>query len=138
MPGAKGNQNNKKWKTPKERQEAFEAVCQHLAAGYSKESFPLADWDTVEAYCKEFPIDFPPEKLKEAMRRQQAGWEKIGMDGARGEIEGFNATSWIFNMKNRFNWRDKQDHDINHGLQDSLKEVLQQIDGRSKGLPGGE
>jgi hypothetical protein len=36
------------------------------------------------------------------------------MNGAKGEIQGFNAASWIFNMKNRYkdNFRDKIDHDV--------------------------
>lgn len=36
-------------------------------------------------------------------------WERRGREMATGS-EG-NATVWIFNMKNRFNWRDKQDVD---------------------------
>jgi hypothetical protein len=49
-----------------------------------------------------------------AMRRQMLVWEKIGLEGTMGEIKGFNATSWSFNMKNRFprDWRDKQDIDF--------------------------
>jgi hypothetical protein len=36
------------------------------------------------------------------MRRQMLAWEKIGLEGTMGEIKGFNATSWSFNMKNQF------------------------------------
>lgn len=111
MSAPDGNNFNQKWKTPEERQEAFAAVCEHLEAGYSKKSFPLADWDTVESYCERFPEDFPPEKMHETMRRHLMTWEKIGIDGAKGKLDGFNAASWIFNMKNRFkdDWRDKQE-----------------------------
>lgn len=110
MPAPKGNDYNLKWKTPVERQEAFAAVCEHLAQGYSKECFPLADWDTIESYCEKFPEDFPTEKLKEAMRAHRLLWEGIGIDGARGKINNFSASSWIFNMKNRFraDWADRQ------------------------------
>lgn len=38
----------------------------------------------------------------------QVWWEKTGRKMASGSESG-NATVWIFNMKNRFNWRDKQD-----------------------------
>lgn len=114
MPAPKGNDYSRKWKTQEERRQAFQALCDHLESGLSKKSFPLADWDTVEAYCRDFPEDFPPEKLQEAMRRHLLVWEKIGIQGAQGKIEGFNAASWIFNMKNRFkeDWRDKveQEH----------------------------
>ena len=109
MAAPKGNNYRMKWKTKKEREEAFALVYDHLAAGYSKESFPYADWDTVERYCKDFPKEFPSEKLAEAMRIQRFEWESIGMDGAKGKIPGFNAASWIFNMKNRFRdeWQDR-------------------------------
>tara|TARA_R110000744_G_scaffold68266_6_gene138926 strand:- start:2152 stop:2598 length:447 start_codon:yes stop_codon:yes gene_type:complete len=104
----KGNNNSLKWKTPDARQKAFDEVCKHLEAGYSKMSFPLADWDTVEWYCKKYPVDFPTERLKEAMRKHLLKWESIGVNGVKGEITGFNATAWIFNMKNRFraDWND--------------------------------
>jgi hypothetical protein len=114
MPAPKGNNYKMKWKTKKERKAAFEVVCIHLKKGLSKECFPLADWDTVERYIKDFPEDFPTEKINEAMRMGQMEWELIGMNGAKGEIQGFNAASWIFNMKNRYkdNFRDKIDYDV--------------------------
>lgn len=39
-------------------------------------------------------------------------WEQVGIDGMLGLIKGFNATIWIFNMKNRFheNWRDRYEN----------------------------
>lgn len=111
MPAPEGNTNNLKWKTPEERREAFDHIYNHLAEGYSKESLTICDWDTVERYCQNFPVEFPTEKLREAMRHQRFTWEEIGLKGAQGKVEGFNATSWIFNMKNRFpnEWREKQE-----------------------------
>ena len=60
------------------------------------------------------PDDFTADRLREAMRRQMLVLEKIGLEGTKGEIKGFNATSWSFNMKNRFprNSRDKQEIDF--------------------------
>jgi hypothetical protein len=49
------------------------------------------------------------KKLGEALSRYQ--WETWGVEGAKGELPGFNSASWIFNMKNRFGWRDKADID---------------------------
>jgi hypothetical protein len=103
----KGNDFNVKWKTPEERQAACDAFCAHIAEGYSMDSFPDASAKTIRSYAKAYPEDFPAEKLERAARESLLVWERLGMQGAKGEIAGFNATSWIFNMKNRAGWRDK-------------------------------
>ena len=48
------------------------------------------------------------EAIKEAMKHSQAWWERKGRTATFGGIDGFNATSYIFNMKNRFraDWND--------------------------------
>lgn len=49
------------------------------------------------------------EAVKHAVDLSQAWWEKNGRLATFGGTEGFNATSFIFNMKNRFpaDWKDK-------------------------------
>lgn len=49
------------------------------------------------------------DALKEALQFSQAWWESKGRDATVGKIDGFNATAWIFNMKNRFraDWNDR-------------------------------
>lgn len=118
MPAPKGNNFNVKWKTAAERRAACDAVCEHLASGLSKATFPLADWDTIERYCHDFPEDFPAEKVAEALRMQRLEWERLGLKGVKGEIDGFNATAWIFNMKNRFRdeWNDTTKTELSGGL----------------------
>lgn len=39
-------------------------------------------------------------------------WEDLGIRGAQGLVKGFNASSWMFNMKNRFGWSEKSEQDI--------------------------
>jgi len=59
------------------------------------------------------------EAVKKAERISQGWWEREGRKATFGKVEGFNATSYIFNMKNRFkhDWRDKveQDHSSSDG-----------------------
>lgn len=40
-----------------------------------------------------------------------AKWEQMGRKMAFGEVEG-NPTTWIFNMKNRFGWKDKTETEV--------------------------
>lgn len=49
------------------------------------------------------------DAVKEAVYRSQAWWEGQGRAATFGAIQGFNATSYIFNMKNRFkeDWKDR-------------------------------
>ena len=62
--------------------------------------------------------------VKQAEKFSQAWWERKGRE-ATFDSQGFNATSYIFNMKNRFSddWRDKVETDINARLAVSGVEV---------------
>lgn len=52
------------------------------------------------------------DAVKLGLQKAQVWWEKQGRIATFGGKEGFNATAFIFNMKNRFkeDWRDKVDH----------------------------
>lgn len=39
----------------------------------------------------------------------EAWWTRKGREMAVGEVDG-NTGAWVFNMKNRFGWRDRIDH----------------------------
>ncbi len=57
------------------------------------------------------------EAVKRGLHLSKGKWEQIGRKAAFGNVENFNATAWIFNMKNRFGkmddlgdkWSDKQE-----------------------------
>lgn len=51
--------------------------------------------------------------IKRGLEEAQAWWEQKGREATFGKVPGFNATSWIFNMKNRFadDWKDRQERD---------------------------
>lgn len=97
----------------KYKNEYCELLIEHLESGLSYEAFAgviKVHLDTLYEWEKVHP------NFSEAKRiGVQAGrlfWEKMGRAGAAGKIKNFNCTAWIFNMKNRFGWRDKQD--VNH------------------------
>ena len=48
-------------------------------------------------------------------------WEKMGRSGAAGKLKNFNTGAWVFNMKNRFFWRDRQEVEVNGGKEISIK-----------------
>lgn len=51
------------------------------------------------------------EAVKRAEEACQVWWEQLGRNMSMGAIDKGNATTWIFNMKNRFGWKDKLDID---------------------------
>lgn len=65
------------------------------------------------------------DAVKEATEASQGWWESEGRKATFGAKPGFNATSYIFNMKNRFpaDWQEKQSivHTITH--EDALGEL---------------
>ena len=76
-----------------------------LSKGYSKEAVAgqigvskqcLYEW--LERY-KDFG-----DAVERGESASQFYWEDLGMRGTQGLIKGFNASSWMFNMKNRFGW----------------------------------
>ena len=64
--------------------------------------------ETVSEWKKEHP-EFSVA-IKKGKIAGQKMWERLGLAGAAGKVVGFNSASWIFNMKNRYGWRDKVEH----------------------------
>lgn len=69
-------------------------------------------WETLLEDSEEFR---GTEKQRQALC--EVWWERRGRKMAEGD-DG-NATVWIFNMKNRFGWRDKQE--IDHRTPDGIQ-----------------
>lgn len=99
-----GNQHNLKFKTSEARKEMARRYRKHCEEGLSDEAFEI-DPDTLKSYIIKYPDDLASIKESRVLRRHF--WEKMGNAGALGRIPNFNSTAWIFNMKNRFGWRDK-------------------------------
>lgn len=89
--------------------------------------------ETVDIWAKKHP-EFS-DAIKEAQERALAWWEDKGQAGIDAGAGNFNATAFIFQMKNRFraDYRDQQDH--NHGVTDELGELLARIDAGPRNLP---
>lgn len=106
------------------------AMCQKaidfMEQGYSKEATAAhldISEDSFYTYIKKHS-EFS-EAIKEGSAKSRMFWEKIGIEGAQGNIDGFNATSWIFNMKNRHNWKDKQETKVTiDAAGDFLKAIM--------------
>lgn len=87
--------------------EYCEKLIEHMAEGLSYEAFAGAvrvSVDTLYQWEKDQP-DFSEAK-KIGVGVSRIFWEKMGIAGVHAEV--FNASVWIFNMKNRFRWRDVQ------------------------------
>jgi len=56
------------------------------------------------------------DAYKKGQELSEAWWTKLGRVGSAGKVS-IQPATWIFNMKNRFKWTDKQDIDVKGGLQ---------------------
>lgn len=110
----------------KYKEEYCDLLIEHMKKGLSFDSFAgivkvnldtLYEWGKVH---KEFS-----EAKKLAFEENRIYWEEIGIAGMVGKIPGFNATIWIFNMKNRFKWRDNHhiEQNSNVTIQDANSEI---------------
>ena len=89
------------------RPEYCQLLIDHMAKGFSFESFGAevnCGSSTVVSWLKHKDFQIARQKAQVLNRKF---WEDLGIKGTRGEIKGFNVASWVFNMKNRFHWRNE-------------------------------
>lgn len=133
MAAPEGNNFAMRFKTTEERQQLAGDYLEHCREGLSDESFRV-DPATLRRYERDFPEDFAT--IKDARILRRLFWEKLGIDGALGKIKGFNAASWIFNMRNRFGWRDQNldPHlkDLNMMTLDEFAKIMDEREKESK------
>jgi hypothetical protein len=102
----------KRGRPSKYKKEFCDELIAHMAQGLSFESFAAkvdANPDTLFTWAKRHR-EFSEAK-KKGTARSLLFWETMGRNGAAGKIKGFVPAPWIFNMKNRFGWRDRQEDD---------------------------
>ena len=90
-----------------------------VALGISRETFLV--WQDDNATFS--------DAVKQAVQRSQSWWEKQGRKHTFDRGEGFNATSYIFNMKNRFpdDWRDKVENDLTSSDKSMTPTVIERV-----------
>jgi hypothetical protein len=109
----------------KYREHFCDTVIELMSEGASKAEVCLelmCDFNSFLNWQKEYP-DFL-QAVKRGTSLSKGKWEQMGRKAAFGDLDGFNATSWIFNMKNRFGkidelgerWSDKQEVDHSGGI----------------------
>lgn len=94
----------------KYRKEFCESLIIHMKKGLSFEAFGAecdVSKDTLYQWVSKHP-EFADAK-KRGTSHSQKFWETIALAGMLGKYgKNFNAAVWIFNMRNRFNWTDKE------------------------------
>lgn len=98
----------------------------HMTTGLSFESFGGVvgvNRDTLYAWAERHREFSDAKKRGEAVSR--LFWEKMGIMGMTGKVKGFNVAAWIFSMKNRFSWRDKNEDakEPDTSLDDAIAEL---------------
>ena len=97
----------------KYRKEYCEMLLEHQAKGLSFASFAglvKVTHETLNEWAKKYP-DLSAAK-KKGNSECLLFWERMGIQGAAGKLKGFNTAAWIFQMKNRFQWRDRTPEEV--------------------------
>lgn len=129
----------------KYKPEYCDLLLEHMEGGLSFESFAgkvRVHKETLYEWCKANP-DFKQAK-EVGTELSRLWWETLGRDNAvnvsERDSEGnsssrsMNAPTWIFNMKNRFGWRDKQpDENDSVNINLTLAERMAKARSRAKG-----
>ncbi len=96
-----------------EREKLFKKLLDHIAQGFSLESFPECSEKVLKKMFECFPIEFCQEEMDVALKKGRHFWEKVGKDQSLGKCLG-NSSSWKFNMSAKYGWTDKVDVRAEH------------------------
>lgn len=114
----------------KYKPEYCELLIEHMKTGLSIEAFAgvvSVAKDTIYGWLRNYSEFSDARKIGD--EKSRLFWEKLGVAGAAGKIQGFNVASYIFNKKNRFpnEWRDKQEIEQTTTIQIATPEELIKI-----------
>jgi len=118
------NQNALKWKTPEERVAACGRLCDHLRSGLGFDCWEEASFPTIQSYIEDYPIEFKSDLIDDADRARKAFFQRAGVNGMLGQIDGFSSPTWKFQMQNICNWRDKTESEVNGNMTLSIADQI--------------
>lgn len=98
-------------------------IVNWMARGFSIMSFAGkigVDERTIYYWVAKYPDLNQAIKIGKA--KSVLFWERVGMLGLMGKIQGFSAVTWIFQMKNRWGWSDKLSVDLDNTSSEIEKE----------------
>lgn len=110
------------------RQEYCALLIEHCEQGLSFEAFAGligVAVDTINEWAN-VHTEFSAAK-KVASAKCRIFWERMGRSIALGKLKNANAAVYIFNMKNRFRWRDRWDNE--DGDTDGEPLIVKRADG---------
>ncbi len=102
-------------RSKKKQQEMFDDIISWMEKGYSKDSVAgLLNIcrDTLYRWIDKYP-DFS-DTIKNGQEKSRQFWERAAIENLTHYKDGkqLNSAVWIFNMRNRFGWRDKPADEI--------------------------
>lgn len=117
----------------KYKKEYCKQLIEHMTKGLSFESFAgvlQVSNKTLYTWAEKNPEFLHAKKV--GTDKSRLFWEKLGVAGAAGKIPNFGSASYIFNMKNRFKWRDKQPDEDSVNVTVNLGDKLAKARERAK------
>lgn len=135
----------------KYKPEYCEQLLKHMSEGLSFESFAgviEVSNKTLYAWAEQFPEFLHAKEI--GTDKSRIFWESLGINhiinksdsestagmGGSSKSRSLNASVWIFNMKNRFQWRDKQPGEADVVVNNLTTLSDEEIDARLEKLKG--
>lgn len=118
-------------KQSKYKKEYCQMIVDHMAQGYSFESFCAVAgvWkEALYAWVKRYPEFARAKEL--ANIKCKLYYEQLGHAGMLGKIPGFNAYIWRLQMVNRFGWGDQKKLEAD----DLRPTIIEKLDGTQEVL----
>jgi hypothetical protein len=122
-----GNLSAEKYRTPEERKDIFELLCEHVAQGFNLDCFVPMSFETIKRYLEVYPDEFESDKLAESERKGKLHWEGIGMAGIVGKIKDFKERTYQFVMMNKYDQKIKSETQIPMLSADEIKDELDKL-----------